>query len=138
MSQELYHDAMLALAKARHGAGRLERPDASITCDNPLCGDRITLDLQLDGGKVVAIAHKTRGCLLTQAAASLIGELAPGADSLALKDTIDQVRRMLQNGEKPSADKLSLFSAVKEVKTRHSCVLLPFDALTEALNQAEK
>ena len=138
MSETLYHDAVVALAKARHGAGRLESPGASVTCDNPLCGDRITLDLSLADGKVAALAHKTRGCLLTQAAASLIGELAVGADPVALRATAEQAQRLLAHGEKPSLPKLSLFSAVEPVKSRHSCVLLPFEALTQALNSAEK
>ena len=46
--------------------------------DNPLCGDRVTLDLNLADGRVREVGHKVRGCLLCQAAAAAIGERAPG------------------------------------------------------------
>ena len=51
MTQQLYNDAILIEAKAAHGHGRLSAPDASITCDNPLCGDRVTIDLELGDGQ---------------------------------------------------------------------------------------
>ena len=69
MTDELYHQAILELAKQAGRTPRLEDPDASVTVDNPLCGDRVTLDLRLADGRVAAVGHKVRGCLLCQAAA---------------------------------------------------------------------
>ena len=79
-TQQLYNDAILAEAKARHGHGRLAEPDVTATCDNPLCGDRVTVDLRLAGDRIAELAQTTRGCILTQAAASVIGQAPARCD----------------------------------------------------------
>lgn len=140
VSDDLYQAAILDLAKRRTGAGRLEAPDASATVDNPLCGDRITLDLALDQDRITRIGHKTRGCVLCQAAASVIAEHAPGrarGDLLPLRERIARALR-----EDPAAlartfPDLEIFSPVHGHKSRHDCVLLPFEALARALAEAE-
>lgn len=135
MSQDqLYNDAIIALAKANHRAGRLSAPDVTTTCDNPLCGDRVTIDLTFDGGRVGELAQKTRGCLLTQAAASLIGQHAPGLGADEAREAKAAVERIL-GGEDAAAGwpELALFRPVAAIRSRHECVLLPFQALLEAL-----
>ena len=76
MSDALYHQAILELAKRGREASRLETPQARVTVDNPLCGDRVTLELNLADGRVSEVGHRVRGCLLCQAAAVIIGERA--------------------------------------------------------------
>ncbi|MCB1832693.1 MAG: iron-sulfur cluster assembly scaffold protein, partial [Geminicoccaceae bacterium] len=61
MSEDLYQEALVAMAKSGVGAGRLEAPDGTATADNPLCGDRVTVDVRMDGDRVQELAHKTRG-----------------------------------------------------------------------------
>lgn len=136
MSEALYHDALVTAARAGSGAGRLDHPSASVTLDNPLCGDRVTLDLTLDRDRVLALAHLTRGCLLTRAAASVIGELAPGADVAALREASRQLRALLTEDEEPEVAGLSIFRPVGPIRSRHRCVLLPFEALMQAIATA--
>lgn len=135
MSGDLYDAAIVAAARAKVGAGRLEAPTHSVACDNPLCGDRVTLDLVLDGSSVRALAHKTRGCLLTQAAASVVAELAAGKDVAELRGLHERVRAMLRDGAPPPWPALSMFQPVGAVPSRFECVLLPFRALSEALEE---
>lgn len=135
MSGDLYDAAIVAAARAKVGAGRLEAATRSVTCDNPLCGDRVTLDLALADGRVDALAHKTRGCLLTQAAASVLAEHATGRDAAALRGLHDQVRAMLRDGAPPPWPALAMFQPVRAVPSRFECVLLPFRALGEALDE---
>lgn len=140
MSQaQFYNDAIVAEARANHGAGRLPEPDATLTIDNPLCGDRVTLDLGLADGKVTELAQKTRGCLLTQAAASLLAHHATGLDAPAVERVTAELQRLLQ-GEtvEPSWPDLAMFAPVAAVRSRHACVLLPFQALRQALAQARQ
>lgn len=107
--------------------------------DNPLCGDRVTLDLALEDGTVARMAHKTRGCLLTQAAASILGRHAVGADASEARRVTDEIKALLA-GEAvdPSWPELAMFRPVQAVKSRHECVLLPFEALLEALGKNDK
>jgi nitrogen fixation protein NifU and related proteins len=137
MTDDLYHQAIIDRAKAAKGAGRLESPQVSVTVDNPLCGDRITLDLTLADGRVAHLAHKVRGCLLCQAAASVIGEHAPGRTSRELRETTASVAALLRGQAIDGWADLQIFGPVMPYKSRHECVLLPFQALTEALDQAE-
>lgn len=135
MSQaQLYHDSIIAEARASHGAGRLSGPDRSLTCDNPLCGDRVTLDLVLADGRVAAVAQTTRGCLLTQAAASLLARHAVGCDAATARRTLAELQRLLQDGAAaPGWPGLAMFAPVAAVRSRHECVLLPFRALERML-----
>lgn len=144
MRDDLYQQAILDLARRATGHGRLEAPQASVRIDNPLCGDRVTLDLNLADGLVATVGHEVRGCLLCQAAAAVIGAHAPGQMPAALRDEADRLRRLIVAG--PDADpaarrnlwpELAAFEPVHRHKSRHECVMLPFVALTRALDQAD-
>ena len=138
MRDELYHQAILELAKKARQASRLETPQASVTVDNPLCGDRVTLDLTLADGRVREVGHRVRGCLLCQAAAAAIGERAPGETPASLRavarDLSDAIAGAPEAAHMPWPE-LAAFAPVHAHKSRHECVLLPFAALTQALDQ---
>jgi nitrogen fixation NifU-like protein len=138
MSSELYQTAIMSEARAAHGKGRLADADASATRDNPLCGDRVTLDIKLADGRIQALAHDVRGCALCQAAASLIGTAAPGlaaADAAALPAAVEA---LLAGGAPPDGAfaKLAMFTPVRAHRSRFDCVKLPFLALAEACSAA--
>jgi NifU-like protein involved in Fe-S cluster formation len=136
VTAELYNDAILAEAKAGHANGRLDAPDVTVTCDNPLCGDRVTVDLRLDQGYATQIGQHTRGCLLTQAAASVVGRHATGGSAVEVEAVIHELRRLLA-GEavEPRWPELAMFAPVSAVRSRHECVLLPLEALQAALTK---
>jgi nitrogen fixation NifU-like protein len=140
MSDELYHQVILELAKKARRASRLEAPQASVTVDNPLCGDRVTLDLTMADGRVREVGHRVRGCLLCQAAAVTIGEHAPGETPDALRAVARDLSNLIAgtSGEASMPwPELAAFAPVHAHKSRHECVLLPFAALTQALDQVE-
>ena len=137
MSSQLYSDAILATAKAGHGHGRLDHPDGTATCDNPLCGDRVTVDLRLAGPEVAEFAQLTRGCDLTQAAAAVLAEQLRGVPVADLAAATEDITRLLAGEEfAPRWPKLAMFAPVHSVKSRHECVLLPFEAAAAALADA--
>lgn len=133
----LYRRALLRLAADAAGAGRLPAPDASATAANPACGDTVTIDLTLQGASVTALAHDTRACILTQASAAILGATAPGLTRAALAALEDGVRAMLKDGGPPPLDAYAAFDGAAALPGRHVCVLLPFQALREALELAE-
>lgn len=139
MTTDLYQDALLSLARAGLGAGRLEAPTASATRDNPLCGDRVTFDVRVDGGRVTALAHRVRGCVVCQAAASFLSQAAPGRNREDLAAARAEAEAMLGEGSLPSGAwaGLRVFEPVGPVRSRHGCVLLPFETLDDALAGAE-
>ena len=155
----LYHDAIIAAARRASGHGRLESPHGSATVDNPLCGDRVTLDVALGPrgrdvpaspprptprspldpheydapGCVARIGHVVRGCLLCEAAAVLIAEHAPELDVEALLRAGEEIGPALAEGSPFPWPGLEMFAPVRGVKSRHRCVTLPFEALAAAL-----
>jgi nitrogen fixation NifU-like protein len=137
---DLYQDALIAAAKAATRAGRLERADASLTRDNPLCGDRVTMDIRVEGPRIADLAHRVRGCLLCEASASIIGGHAVGKTPAEIEATEQAVRALLQGGPHEPAlwPALEAFAPVRDFASRHSCVLLPFETLREVLAQVGK
>lgn len=136
MNDDLYQKAILGKAREANGAGTLEDADARVTVDNPVCGDRVTLELRMEDGHIGAVAHKVRGCLLCEAAASVIGANAPGANVAEIAAARNAVTALLKEGAEIQPDgwsDLVIFSPVTEHKSRHYCVLLPFEALDKAL-----
>lgn len=75
---DMYRDYVLDHYKHPHNFGRLEHPDVSAAEDNPLCGDRITIDLQIADDKVVDVRFQGRGCAISQAAASMLTDMIKG------------------------------------------------------------
>jgi nitrogen fixation NifU-like protein len=133
MSNALYHEALVAKARSGTGKGRLTDPQASARLDNPLCGDRVTIDLHLADGRITQVGHEVRGCLLCEAAAAAIAELAPGKSPEEARDLAAAVTRMMKEGIAPPERALDIFSPVISAKSRRDCVMLPFGALTKAL-----
>jgi nitrogen fixation protein NifU and related proteins len=135
MSDQLYQERIVALAKAKTGAGKLPAPTKSARRDNPLCGDRVTIDVVLDNqGKITEIAHQVRGCLLCEASASALACVAVGRDASGVADLRHQAERALGREEGEAGEPFSAFMPVRQHKSRQECVLLPFEALEEALS----
>lgn len=136
MNDEIYQRAIKELAQAGHGAGRLPAPSASAQLDNPLCGDRITVDVNVADGRILALGHDTRGCLLCRAAASLLGREAPSRGLAEFAAAEMQIAALLQGDHTCAPDwpDIKVFVPVAGYRSRHGCVLLPFRTLRVALN----
>lgn len=136
MSDPLYAKDLLRLAAAAVGAGRLSPFDAEGHAHNPTCGDRVAVTLRLDaGGHIAGIAHETQACVLAQASASILGAHLKGADAASVKDLREHVAAMLKNGAAPSAPfaDYGKLAGAATYRNRHTCVLLPIDAVLDAL-----
>ena len=139
MTDALFHQAIVEAARGASGHGRLEPADGHATVDNPLCGDRVSMELRLGKGRVTEVAHRVRGCLLCEAAAAIIADNAPGETPETLAQVGAAVRRML-DGDGPGEGAwpaLAMFEPVHAYRSRHECVMLPFEALAKALGSVE-
>ena len=135
MNDQIYQERIVALAKAKTGAGKLSDPTKSARRDNPLCGDRVTIDVRLDGqGKITEIAHQVRGCLLCQASASALAAAAVGRDANGIATLRHDAERALGREPGEAGEPFSAFAPVADHKSRQECVLLPFEALKDALS----
>jgi len=135
----LYQEAIVAAARRACGSGRLDSPDASVEVDNPLCGDRVGMDVRVAGGRLRGIAHRVRGCLLCEAAASIIAANAVGERVEELARMQDALADALANGFDDRSlgwSELAVFAPVVRHRSRHRCVTLAFEALARALAAA--
>lgn len=139
MSDPLYRKEILRLAADAHGAGRLRHPDLAGAAHNPTCGDKVTVEIAVDpNGRVTAMAHDTRACVLTQASASILGERLEGVRQEDIETLANNVAAMLVSNAEPPAPPFEPYAAFQGAVThrnRHRCVLLPIEALLDAFNQ---
>ena len=86
---DFYREEILEHYTHPHNYGTLERPDISHEEDNPLCGDRIRFDIQLDedGQTVKDVRFSAAGCAISKASASMLTDLLIG-------QTLDEIRAL--------------------------------------------
>lgn len=140
MSDPLYKKELLRLAADAHGAGRLTSASATGYAHNPICGDKVVIDLVLDGGRVTEIRQEAKACVLTQASASILGKSLSGATRSDIEALQRAVSAMLEAqgpvpGE-PFGD-YAAFDAALAYPSRHTCVLLPIEAVLAAFDASE-
>jgi nitrogen fixation protein NifU and related proteins len=117
----LYSDVLLDHFRHPRNYGSLNSPDISYESFNPLCGDRIRIELKLDHTTVEEARFKGDGCAISTAAASLLTEMLVGASiDKAAAISNDQLITALQSDIQPA---------------RRQCALLPLDALRHGLRE---
>ena len=116
---DLYRDYILEHYRRPHNFGVIEDPTASFEGSNPLCGDRITLQLAVRDGVVERVGFTGRGCAISQASASLLTDEIKGK-------TIDDAAGM------GSSDVLELLG-IEISPARLKCALLSLETLQGAL-----
>jgi nitrogen fixation NifU-like protein len=146
----LYQQIILDHAKARHGA-ELNAAQAAAVPDaygvgqshqlNPVCGDEITLRLEVKDGQVEAVRWYGDGCAISMASASMLTDLAQGVAPAAFRQVMDHFREVLRSRGTTEADEETLgdaaaLSGVSKFPARVKCAMLSWVAAEDALRQA--
>ncbi len=140
MRPDIYTEAIKALANNTSGQGHLPKAEASVMLDNPLCGDRVRIDVVLRDGRLLAMAHEVKGCLLCRAATALVQKNATGLTVLDIKIMADAVTGFLddENEYVRQVPEMSIFYPVRSHRSRIGCVSLPFRVLLATMVAAGK
>jgi nitrogen fixation NifU-like protein len=85
--EDLYRELILDHYENPRNYGVLPDADISYEDDNPLCGDRIRIDLKVQDGRIVDVRFSGKGCAISQASASMLTERIKGA-------TVEEARRL--------------------------------------------
>ena len=130
----LYQEIIVEHGRSPRNEGPLPGATHEATAKNPLCGDRVTVRVRVDGGEVREARFEARGCMIARASASLMTEAIAGRsvnDARALARTLEA----LACGDPPPADAGTLepLRGVREFPARRACVTLAWHALEEAL-----
>ncbi len=138
--QELYREVILDHNRQPRNFGELEGADRVVEGVNPLCGDRMTLYVNLDGEQVRDIRFKGTGCAISVASSSLMTEKAKGNSIAELENLFDRVHEMLTGNDTladvdlEELDKLAVLSGVRAYPTRVKCATLAWHALIGAIS----
>ena len=140
MLSDIYNQRILELAADIPRLGRLPDPDGSARAHSRLCGSTVTVDVKTDGEVVTDFAHDVKACALGQASSSIMARHVVGSSVAELRDLRETVRKMLkENGPAPGGRwaEVAALEPVRDYKARHASTMLTFDAVIDALDQAE-
>jgi NifU-like protein involved in Fe-S cluster formation len=140
MIDEVYNKRILALAADIPRLHRLDAPDATAVAHSRLCGSKVTVDIKMEGDRVADFGHEVKACALGQASSSIMARHVVGSTAQELRDLRAQMYRMLkEGGPAPAGDwaELEALAPVRDFKARHASTLLTFDAVVDAVEQAE-
>jgi nitrogen fixation protein NifU and related proteins len=125
MDDPLYREEILDHYYASSHRGRIESPDLSAELDNPLCGDRVHLELGLDPeGRIGRVRFDGHGCAISQAAASMLAGQIEG--------------RQLEEARRFSSGEMLRLLGVTLTPARQKCGLLAWRTLQKALPEQIK
>jgi len=137
--KDLYRDVILDHNKRPRNFGTLEPSDSRADGHNPLCGDRLTVFLRMNGDRVEDIRFEGKGCAISTASASMMTEAIKGKDKADIGNLFGKIHSLLtqQNAvADPSLGKLAALSGVREYPARVKCASLCWHTLNAALERA--
>jgi NifU-like protein involved in Fe-S cluster formation len=140
MLNDVYSRRILELAADIPLQDTLPDAHASAKAHSKLCGSTVTVHLKLDGNVVSAFAHEVKACALGRASSSVMGRHVVGSTAEELRALREIMNRMLKAGGDPPPGKwadLALLEPARDLKARHASILLTFDAVVDALAEAE-
>ncbi len=137
---ELYRELILDHNKSPRNRRRLEGADRSAEGYNPLCGDRVTIFVNVEDDVVREVTFEGTGCAISTASASLMTESLEGKTLGEAKALFDDFHDMVtgepcEESKPPSLGKLAVFSGVRQYPARVKCATLAWHTMSAALAQ---
>jgi nitrogen fixation protein NifU and related proteins len=133
----LYQDLILDHYRRPRNQGSLAHATHRAALVNPLCGDEIDLELDVEDDVIRDVRFRGRGCSISQAAASMMTQVLkakPRGEALALAE---RMTAMMHGDAQAAADRalgdLRALAGVAKFPVRVKCALLPWNALKDAL-----
>jgi nitrogen fixation NifU-like protein len=139
---ELYQQVILDHNKKPRNFRKLERANHSAEGYNPLCGDHLTVYLDLEGDAVKEVAFEGSGCAISKAAASMMTQAVKGKSRDQAEALFQEFHSMVtgeldEENEANSLGNLRIFAGVRDFPVRVKCATLPWHTLHAALNNEE-
>ena len=133
---ELYQEVILDHNRRPHNFRVIDTPTAKQEGYNPLCGDRLTLYLTLDGSVIKDAAFQGQGCAISKASASLMTDAVKGKSVAEARELFEKFHAMIMSDPSMPADdlgKLSVLAGVREFPTRVKCASLAWHTMKAAV-----
>lgn len=136
--RQLYQEVLIDHAKRPRNFHEIAGAK-SVDGYNPLCGDRIRLYVDADGGKIKELAFTGSGCAISTASASMMTEALVGKTTAEAEATADRFQKLVTAPMDGAVDdsllgKLAIFAGVREFPVRVKCATLAWHTLRSALH----
>ena len=136
----LYQKQILSLAHSARASTLDFTPSHTASCNNPVCGDRVTVSIAIEADRISDIDVDVKGCALCEAGAGLLLDSVRNEHMDKGTALGTNLRAFLKAGNEDRHqpddemdEKVRMFAPVKSINNRHKCVLLAFDAFDEAV-----
>ncbi len=138
----LYQEVILDHTKRPRNFHAMEGADRHAEGYNPLCGDKLTIYLKLEGERISDVSFQGTGCAISTASASILTETLKGktrAEAEALFEAFHDLvtGKPAKDGNLSELGKLAVFSGVSEFPVRVKCATLAWHTLRSALGGDE-
>jgi nitrogen fixation NifU-like protein len=135
---DLYQEVILDHNRRPRNFGALADATHRALGHNPLCGDRLTLHLKIEGDRLAGVAFDGSGCAISKASASLMTDAIKGRTIDEALRLFDAVHAMLttpidQPVDESPVGKLAVLAGVREFPVRVKCASLAWHTLKQAL-----
>ncbi|BDG04531.1 Fe-S cluster assembly sulfur transfer protein SufU [Anaeromyxobacter oryzae] len=134
---DLYQEVVLDHGKRPRNFGPLEGETHHAEGLNPLCGDRITVHVKVDGGRVADVRFEGSGCAISKASASVMTGVVKGKSAPEIDRLFERFHALVTEGpragDEEALGKLAVFGGVHDYPTRVKCASLAWHALRQAL-----
>jgi nitrogen fixation protein NifU and related proteins len=136
---ELYQQVILDHNKKPRNFRKIETANRSAEGFNPLCGDQLTVYMQLEDDVVKDISFEGSGCAISKASASMMTQSLKGKSKREAETLFDEFHRMVtgeldEETEPHHLGRLTIFSGVREFPARVKCASLSWHTMRAALN----
>jgi nitrogen fixation NifU-like protein len=139
--RDLYQEVILEHSKAPRNYKALEGANHRAEGYNPLCGDRFTVYLEMDGEKIREIGFQGAGCAISKASASMMTQSVKGKTKAEAEKIFHRFHELVTghgHGDEAELGKLAVFSGVSEFPVRVKCATLAWHTLEAALEGTQE
>lgn len=132
--RDLYQQVILDHNRKPRNFRTLPSPSGAAEGYNPLCGDRLTVEIALEGEVIRDIGFQGSGCAISKASASMMTSDLKGKTVAEAEEAFERFRAMLtQDGPDAELGKLGVFAGVREFPSRIKCATLAWHTVHAAL-----
>ena len=139
--RELYQEVILDHNRRPKNVGVLPGADHTAEGYNPLCGDKLSVSLKMDGDVITDVRFQGSGCAISRASASLMTDSVKGKSVQEVQRLFEQFHQMVTGKADPAPidalGKLKVFAGVREYPTRVKCATLAWHTLRAAVEASD-
>jgi len=137
---ELYQAVILDHNKKPRNFHKLENANRKADGYNPLCGDQLSVYLQVEGDQVQDVSFEGSGCAISKASASMMTQAVKGKSKQEAETLFNEFHRMAtgeldEENEPNHLGKLTIFAGVRDFPARVKCATLSWHTMHAALNE---